>query len=381
MLATPKLSSIYRRIYIATVMTVKLTTTLSATKNQISTYTKNLLLTTSLAISSLLAMSQDRVLGVDLSYYNNPTDAKAFTERNLHQWKQFHEDPLHHTPWVQFVYVRTSFWNKIDTSAVQHAQLIKEYNMNDAIPQSEKIALWVYHYFSHSRLDPESQVELFVQQYQQINQDNDGTLDLIPMLDVEHFDNTDIAKVRQNTLTRLQGVEERIWIRPWIYTWAKHFYSFFYLDERFREYPIWLWAYSPQRVVSHENDLELWIGHFKDSISFIPTIHQFSDKWIVPGLCTNYGKWTVDLNYTSSLHDILQQNNDYAVLFFTTWETHEELLTELDDSWEEVDDSLTEQKYISLAVEEWNWSLSDIPLEEIYEKKSIHALRDTDWPE
>jgi len=250
--------------------------------------------------------AQEKCFGTDISKWND-FNVEEFAKRNRKKWDNPKEDVV----WVSFVYIRTSNQDKTDTQSLSHFNKIKEYNKKNTVKSNEKIAVGCYHYFWHTKTDTQSQIDVFMKQYNKINKDKDGVVDLIPMLDVEHLppnlNSKDKNRIANKALEWLKGVEAKSGTTPWIYINATDYHRLIYGNPKFNKYKLWLAAYSECRVNQKTGDIR--IGPESKNLRVKPATYQFWEWWAIGGVWASGGK--ADMNNAYNIAELVVRNSDY----------------------------------------------------------------------
>ena len=262
--------------------------------------------------------SDDKVFIIDVSE-NNQYDESKFKEWNTEKWNRKSED----VRGVSWVYVRIQSEKWEDASCKKFYEWIKEYNKN--CEHWQHIAIWCYIYFNKQEAATtdewiEKEVDLAVRNFNILNNKKDSVVDLVPMLDFEYstaegkdpwVNSEKWQRCKDAALKRLQLFEEKTWIVPWIYTWASLYNDYFFDDERFSKYPVWISAYNETRVNQSADVHSVNVWSLKDPKAIQPDIIQFIDniKW---SWFWTSGSWNLDWNTTTQgkFKELIIKNDD-----------------------------------------------------------------------
>jgi len=278
-------------------------------KEKINTKKANLkktIITLSTLVCGLIWFWQEKQFWTDISKYNS-FNYEKFVKRNRQKRDDKENNPEKDVRWVNFVYIRSSTQNKIDKKAISHFENIKKYNQDPRVKENEKIAVGCYHYFWHTSTNVNTQIDVFIRQYNQINKENDWIVDLIPMLDIESLVWANKEHVRKRSLQRINWVEEKTWVTPWIYISATNYYNFIHGDKRFDKYKIRIAAYSTDRINQDKWSVKVWPRSNMEEIK--PDIYQFGEGGVIWWIWARWNR--ADMNNTNNIEDLIIKNSDY----------------------------------------------------------------------
>jgi lysozyme len=158
------------------------------------------------------------ILGIDVSWYQGPIHWPSVLNTKHGQQS------------IQFVFLKaTQGWSWLDPS----------YFLNCWNLRNTQLAVGLYHFYNQKQ-GPEAQAKWFCSMIQLKKGD------LAPILDIEGNDPTDKKLLVKNLKKWLQIVENKLGIRPIIYTNA-YFYKT-NLAGSFEQYPLWVAQYEPKPI-------------------------------------------------------------------------------------------------------------------------------------
>lgn len=277
---------------------------------KLTKFIQNATISTLILLAANAWFSQEKQFWTDISKHNN-FDYEEFVARNRKKRDIKETNPEKDIRWITFIYIRSSHWDNKDPKALDHFKMITKYNQDPRVKENEKIAIGCYHYFWHSKTNINTQIKIFLEQYNKINKENDWTVDLIPMLDIEHLEWADKEHVRTRALQWLEWVEKATWVVPWLYMGATNYYNFMHVDKRFNKYKVRIAGYTPTRVDQEKWSVKIGANH---EATIKPNIYQFWENWAIWWIWAKWGK--ADMNNTNNLEELIIKNNDYE------WEKH-----------------------------------------------------------
>ena len=272
----------------------------------------------------------DKIFIIDVSE-NNSFDKEKFAKWNKDRRDSKKED----VRWVSWVYMRVQKEWWADPDFQGFFEWIKEFN--ETAEKWQQIAVWWYVYFNKSEVAItdewiDNQVDAAVNRLAIINNDSDGVVDLIPMLDFE-FSNAEMKrwrkdhtkedyppatsdewwKLKKAVLKRLETYEKKTWITPWIYTWWSLYYDYFLDDPDFLKYPIWIATYNWKRVDQSEDWHSVKIWPVNNTTEIQPDLVQFSDNIKRSWFWTS--NWSLDWNSTTKdkFKGLIVKNGDAPI--------------------------------------------------------------------
>lgn len=280
-------------------------------------------------------------------YRNNCYE--GFKNRNNEKRNSEKED----VRWISFIYIRA--WDGLssdipaDKNSIKNwTNFIKKYNEEETIKNnSEQIASWFYWTLTNKK-NRQTQADNFLNIYNEYK-NIPWWHNLVPMLDLETDRFTaEIKKshknrrwktvvderykpqeFKENALHWLQYVEEKTWVIPGIYIWAKAYGSYVKWDKRFDKYLTRITAYpgsdnktgreigTARRINFQEWSVNIWSQ--VSPIDIKPDMYQSSQEWSVAWASAEVTEkdkskhMDTDMDHTKDITKLFEENNKSSI--------------------------------------------------------------------
>ena len=188
------------------------------------------------------------ILGIDVSHYQGDINWEQVSLMNIN------DDS------VQFAYIKAT-----EGLSVKDAEMPK--NVDGA--SKNGIECGVYHYYIPA-LSAKDQADFFV------DETFDHNYSIAPALDIEVSGDLNSTQIRDSVIVFLNRVEERIKIRPIIYTYFNFFESHFKSSDLVQKEFFWIAHYAASCPAMNQEQVKVW---------------QFSENGTIDGI-----NEAVDLN-------------------------------------------------------------------------------------
>ena len=281
---------------------------------------------------------------IDVSRYNDQVNLTSFEERNRKKWDSIGKDKR----WVSFIYIRAGDGHpnakphEDKKSVTNWTNFIKKYNSDRKVKDGhEQIATWFYWTLTNKK-SVITQADDFLETYNNYKHIS-WWEKLIPMIDLETDRRNEVKKIhkdkkgkiikrefyspqefKESALKWLQYVEQKTWVVPGIYVWAKAYGDHLKWDNRFNKYLTWLSAYSSnnsngredgnvRRINFKEWSVNVWSS--KNPINIKTAMYQSSQEWSVPWTAAKHkerdGKtyYDTDMDHTKDITKLFSKNN------------------------------------------------------------------------